>query len=354
MITYEANTPEYAQLLLPAPLLEEAENGVLNPSDRKAVVKVQPYPEMACGDRLLLSWAGLDADGLVYRHQLSRFVSEDRVGKEIVFAVGGTHIAALEGGAVEIWYTLASARFAGPVHSRRLQLNVGDVRSDLLPVIVNDSVGGTLDPDRVKEGAVVTIKPYSRMAAGDWVLLTWTGVTPEGSFSDVLKVEAFAVGDELSFWVSPECLAPNLGFTVTVGYCVKQSGQAPRYSEPTALMIGTLQRGPLSSPSVLEADEDWLDLQDAQDGVTIIIEQAQAEEGELVYLKCDGERFNHRDDREISRETAGQPLVFIVPYRFWREHQGSTISVSYSVERLDDTSQQSEKTWVQVQSPISC
>ncbi|VVN05410.1 hypothetical protein PS655_03563 [Pseudomonas fluorescens] len=68
---------------------------------------------------------------------------------------------------------------------------------------------------------------------------------------------------------------------------------------------------------------------------------AQTQEGELVYLKCDGDLFNHRDDREITPETAGKPLIFIVPHRFWREHHGTTVRVSYTVERLDDVSQES-------------
>ncbi|VVN87269.1 hypothetical protein PS726_01573 [Pseudomonas fluorescens] len=350
MTVYEPDTLNLAQQPLPPPILEQAQNGVLNPSDKKAVIKVQPYPGMTCGDKLLMNWAGLDADGLASNHQVARFVSEDRVGEEMIFAVGSAHIAALDGGSLEISYSLTSTRFAESVHSHRLQLSVGDVHSDLLPATVNDAVGRTLDPDRVKEGAIVTIKPYARMAAGDWVLLTWAGVSVEGSFSDALKVESFAVGGELSFWVSPECIAPNLGSSISVDYCVKQAGHGPRYSELTTLMIGRMERGPLPAPTVLEADEGWVDLHDAQDGVTVVIENAKAEKGELICLECDGEKFDHRDDREITGDTAGEPLVFIVPYSFWREHRDSTIRVSYSVERVDGTLQQSGVTPVQVQS----
>ncbi|MCP1418805.1 hypothetical protein J3D47_003048 [Pseudomonas laurylsulfativorans] len=350
MTVYEPDTLNLTQQTLPPPILEQAANGVLNPADRKAVIRVRPYPGMTCGDKLLLEWAGLDADGLACNHQVSRFVSDDRVGEDMIFAVDCAHIEALDGGSLEIGYSLFTARFTGPVNSHRLQLSVGDVQSDLLPATVNETLGRTLDPDRVKEGAIVTIKPYARMAAGDWVLLTWAGVSFEGSFSDALKVESFAVGDDLSFWVSPECITPNLGSSVSVDYCVKQAGQAHRYSEVTTLMIGRLERGPLPAPTVLEADEGWVDLHDAQDGVTVVIENPRAENGERVYLRCDAEKFNHCEDREITRDTAGEPLVFIVPYRFWREHRDSAIRVSYSVERLDDTCQQSAVTLVQVQS----
>jgi hypothetical protein len=350
MTVYEPDTLNLVQQPLAAPLLEQAENGVLNPSDKKAVIRVQPYPGMTCGDKLLLNWVGLDAEGRACNHQVARFVSEDRVGEDVIFAVGSAHIAALDGGSLEISYSLMSTLCAGPMHSHRLQLSVGDVQADLLPATVNDAVGRTLDPDRVKEGVIVTIKPYARMSAGDWVMLTWAGVSIEGSFSDALKVESFAVGEELSFWVDPECIAPNLGSCVSVDYCVKQTGHNPRYSEVTALMIGRLERGPLLPPIVLEADEGWVDLHDAQDGVTVVIENPRADRGELIYLRCDGEKFNHLDEREVTRDSAGEPLVFIVPYRFWREHRDCAIRVSYSVERCDGSRQQSAATLVQVQS----
>ncbi|KII35123.1 hypothetical protein NL64_05525 [Pseudomonas fluorescens] len=335
---------------LPKPVVDQAENAMLDPSDRKAVIKVEPYAGMTCGDKLRLSWVGLDVEGLVYRHEATRFISEAQVGMAMVFTVSAVHIAALDGGSLEIYYTLVSAGRPEPVHSPRLQLSVGDIKQDLLPVIANDAVGGTLDPERVSEGTLVSIRPYSRMVAGDRVLLAWAGSTPEASFNDTLKIEPFAVGSELSFWVPPDCIAPNLGATVALSYCVYHEGQPPRYSEPTQLVIGTLTREPLIPPIVLEADEGWLDLQDAMDGVTVVIEDAQTEEGELVYLKCDGEYFSHRDDRDISRDMAGQPLVFIVPYRFWREHRDLPVRVSYSVERLDDVSQLSDVTVVQVRS----
>lgn len=335
--------------LMPSPLLEQAQNGVLDPSDPRAVIRVRPYPGMTCGDRLLLSWSGLDIEGLVYAHQTTRFVSEEQVGHDIVFVVSSTHIAVLDGGSLEVSYMLHTASRAFPAYSSRLQLNVGDVSQDLLPAVAVDAVGGTIDPERVPEGALVTIRPYARMAEGDRILLAWAGVSAQASCDDTLVVESFAVGNELSFWINPDCIAPNLGSRISLSYCVQQKGQVPRYSEEARILIGPLSRQPLLPPSVLEAEEGSLDLQDAMDGITVVINGAQTEEGELVYLKCDGDYFNHRDDREITREMAGEPLVFIVPYRFWREHRGTTIRVAYSVERLDDESQESEATLVQVQ-----
>ncbi|MGF6113186.1 hypothetical protein [Pseudomonas frederiksbergensis] len=346
MSTFEIDT---AKRVLSAPQLVQAENAVLDPASKKAVVNILPYPGMASGDRLVLHWSGLDAEGLAYRHEVAHFVSQRQVGKDVVFIVASPHIGALDGGYLEVYYTLTSRCLPEPVQSRRLQLNVGDTLSGVLPLFVNDAVGGTLDPVRVGEGTRITIRPYARMASGDRVVLFWEGTTPETSFNDRLNIESFAVGHELSFWVSPEFIVSGLGSSVTLRYCIEQHGQAPLYSEPMQLSIGPLERAPLFAPIVLEADEGWLDLQDSIDGVTVVIDGARTEEGELVYLKCDGTEFSHRDEREISREMAGEPLVFIVPYRFWREHQGSTVRVGYSVERLDDVSQLSEVVLVQVQ-----
>ncbi|WP_213938075.1 hypothetical protein [Pseudomonas sp. dw_612] len=346
MSTYEVDA---GAISLAAPQLAQADNAVLDPACQKAVVKVLPYPGMASGDRLVLHWSGLDDEGQVYLHEVSRFVSEGQVGKEVIFIVASTHIGVLDGGSLELYYTLTSRSLPESVQSRRLQLNVGDTQPSPLPLIVNDAVGGALDPDRVIEGASITIRPYARMAAGDRVELFWEGATPETSFNDRLSIEAFAVGHELSFWVNPEFIAPDLGSSVTITYCIERHGQAPLYSEPTRLSIGPLERAPLLAPVILEADEGWLDLQDSIDGVTVVIDDARTEEGELVYLRCDGINFSHRDERDISREMAGEPLVFVVPYRFWREHQDSTVRVSYSVERLDDVSQLSDVALVQVQ-----
>ena len=329
------------------PVLRQAIGAVLDPADSKAVIRIPAYGGMTCGDRLLLSWSGLDVEGVVYRRDFTRFISERQVGADIVIVVGGEHIAALDGGSLEIYYALQSARITEPARSGVLHLSVGDASTALLPARVPDAVRDTLDPDRVPEGTLVTLRPYSRMSVGDRVELYWTGVTPQASLVDALVVEAFALGDELSFWIAPDQIAPNLNATVTFGYSVRQ-GEKTRHSRPAQLMIGPLIRVVLAAPEVLEADDGWLALGDVLEGATISISNAETDIGELVYLKCDGEHYSHRDAHEISKESAGEPLEFSVPYLFWKEHRGSTVKVSYSIERLDDVAQQSEGVMLQV------
>lgn len=336
-------------LSLPVPAIDSLEGAVLDPSLHRVVVRIAPYPGMACGDRIVLSWRGLDIEGLPYHHQIPRFISEAQLGREIVLVVRGVHVAALDGGSLEVFWTLTSVARSEPLTSLRRQLDVGDVRHSLVPVTLEDAVGGCLDPARVIDGTSVTLQPYSGMCAGDRVRLIWDGPAPEASFQDTLIVESFAVGEPLVLGIAPEFITPHLGGEVVVRYCVEQQSGAIRESGATRVIIAPLKRGELAAPQVLEANDGILAVQDAIDGVSVLISDARVEEGELVYLKCDGESFFHRDDREIISGMAMQPLVFIVPYRFWREHVDTLVQVSYSVERLDDVSQVSGVTLLRVQ-----
>ncbi|MFJ4196915.1 hypothetical protein [Pseudomonas sp. NPDC089534] len=344
----EKNLPSIGAPTLPAPAVDDLNEGMLDPALNKAVVTVAPYRGMANGDRLVLNWRGLDADGIPSEHSQVRHVSQGQSGREVVFVIKGDVIAALEGGSVEVGWTLCSASLSEPVLSERRSLVIGDQRPELLAPVVEEAVGGALDPGRVPHGTAVIIRPYARMAAGDRIRLFWRGQGEGAELQDVLIVEAFSVGATLSMWIAHDRIAACLGSEVAVGYRVEQEDGTVRLSEVARLTIAPLVREALSAPEVLGADEGVLNEEDSLDGITVVIGNAQAESGELVYLMCDGENFNHRDYREITPETAWQPLVFIVPYRFWREHLDTTVRVSYSVERLDDVSQVSEVALVQV------
>ncbi|WP_085656486.1 hypothetical protein [Pseudomonas sp. B11(2017)] len=331
---------------LPAPSVAHLNDGMLDPAWNKAVVTVAAYPGMANGDRLVLHWSGLDAEGVPEGHSQIRHVSRQQVGCDVVFVIKGDCIAALEGGSAQVHWTLHRARHGETVSSERLPLLIGEPQGGLLAPIVEEAVGGALDPDRVPEGTPVTIRPYPAMAEGDCIQLSWQGET--GQVEDTLTVAPASVGAPLSLWIAHDRIAASLGEEVTVSYRVEQKQGKVRQSETTRIKVAPLVREPLAAPQVVGAEAGVLDVDETLDGITVVIGNAQAENGELVYLRCDGEHFNHRDYREITPETAWQSLDFIVPYRFWREHRGTVVRVSYSVERLDDVSQESEVAWVQI------
>ena len=124
---------------------------MLDPSLSEAVVRVAPYPNMLCGDKLVLRWEGLDAEGVIYRHEVFRSVSEELVGQEIVFVIKGVHVATLERGSLQVYWTLYSVA----------PLSSGTVRSfaEIMPRVTlrPPSSASMLPLPRV------TIKPPSSM-----------------------------------------------------------------------------------------------------------------------------------------------------------------------------------------------
>ncbi|OAB49319.1 hypothetical protein [Pseudomonas thivervalensis] len=320
---------------------------MINPAWPKTVIAVKPYPMMTCGDEVLLRWHGLNNDGEPYRHEVAGFVTERHVGRDVVFVIREPHIAELDGGSLEISYQVTGKRLPATLLSELLQLDIGDVSPRLLPAIARDAIGGSLDPNRVPEGTWVSIRPYARMAVGDRLILT-ASKDSEALWRDVLDIEAHAVGREVSLWIDHALIAPHVGHELALAYVVRR-GHSVRRAEPLSLPIGPLQRPALKALQVRGMNDGWLDVDDLQEGVTIVIDEPGLEAGELVWLQCNGNSA-YVLEREITEATAGQPLVFVVPARYWQEQRDRSVRMFYQVERLDDVSQRSEWVTVQVRS----
>ncbi|SIR89706.1 hypothetical protein [Pseudomonas sp. A214] len=332
---------------LPAPFLAAATAGVINPAWRKVVITVKPYPMMTCGDEVLLFWHGLNSDAEPYRHEVRRFITERHVGRDVVFVVREPHITELDGGSLEISYQVTSKRLPATLVSQPLQLDIGDVSLQLPAAVANDAVGGSLDPARVPEGTCVTIKPYSRMAVGDRLILIASNDS-RAVWRDVLDIEAHAVGREVAFWIDHSLIAPHEGQSLSLTYVVRR-GHSVRRAEPMSLHLGPLRRPALKAPRIAGLNAGGLDVDGLQEGVSVVIDDAGLEAGELVWLQCNGS-YAHVAEREITAATAGQALTFVVPAAFWQDQRGRSVHLFYQVERLDDVSQHSEWVTVQVRS----
>ncbi|WP_434562825.1 hypothetical protein [Pseudomonas sp. Z4-20] len=328
-----------------APVFAKARGGVIDPAWRKAVITVKAYPMMTCGDEVLLYWHGLNNEGEPYQHEVRRFVTERQVGHDVVFVVRGRHIAELEGGSLDISYLVTGRQIPAAWVSQSLQLDIGDVSPRLLPPIADDAVGGSLDPGRVPEGTSLTVRPYSKMAAGDRLILIAIRDS-KPLWRDVLDIEAHAVGRTVSFWIEHSLIAPHLGHSLTLAYVVRH-GHSVRRAEPLSIRIGPLLRPALQAPRVQELSEDWLHVDALQGPATVVIDGVGLEAGEGVWFQCNGAGFTVYE-REITEATAGQPVVFTVPIEFWQAQRNRSVSVFYQVERLDDVSQRSPDLTFQV------
>ncbi|EJL05209.1 hypothetical protein PflQ2_3298 [Pseudomonas fluorescens Q2-87] len=334
---------------LPAPDLPAAKGGVINPAWRKVLITIKPYPLMACGDEVLLRWHGLNPAAQPYRYEESRFVTERRVGRNVVFVVREPHIAELDGGSLEVFYQVIGKQLPATLVSQPLQLQIGDAPSQLLAAIAKDAVGGSLDPARVPEGTALTVRPYFRMATGDRLILI-ASREAKALWRDVLEIEAHTVGREVSFWIDHSQIAPHVGNALSLVYVVRQ-GHSVRRAEPLSLNIGALVRPALKAPRILGLEDGVLEVDELQSGLTVIIENAGTEAGELVWFQCNG-NYAHVEEREITEATAGQALSFVVPGAYWQEQRGRSVTLFYQVERLDDVSQRSGEVTVQVRSMV--
>ncbi|KHK65412.1 hypothetical protein UG46_14840 [Pseudomonas fluorescens] len=330
---------------LAPPSLARAREGVIDPAWSRAVVSIKPYPMMACGDELLLYWHGLNNEGEHYRHEVRRFVTQRQVGRSMVFVVREPHIAELDGGSLEISYRVTGKQLPAVLVSQALQLQIGDSAPQLLPLIANDAVGGSLDPGRLAEGTTVTVRPYSNMAAGDRLILLAT-LDSKPLWRDVLDIEAHAVGNRLSLWIDHADIAPYSGHSLTLSYVVRR-GHSVRRAEPLSVWLGPLVRPPLEAPRIPELIEDWLDVEGLQGAATVVIDGVGLEAGELVWLQCNGS-YPYVLEREITEATAGQPVVFTVPATYWQAQREQSVRVFYQVERLDEVHQRSADITVQV------
>ncbi|SDX84107.1 hypothetical protein [Pseudomonas sp. NFACC08-1] len=346
MTTYRSAQPPQlrspARLL--APSLPAAKGGVINPAWRKAVITVKPYPLMACGDEVSLCWLGLNSDAQPYWHEESRFVTERQVGRDVVFVVRERHIAELDGGSLEISYRVTGKQLPAALDSEPLQLQIGDAPLQLLAAVADDAVGGSLDPARVPEGTRLTIRPYPRMAVGDRLILI-ASREDKALWRDVLEIEAHAIGREVSFWIDHSQIAPHVGHGLSLAYVVRH-GHSVRRAEPLSLHIGPLVRPALKAPRILGVAEGVVEVDELQGGLTVVIDGAGLEAGELVWFQCNG-NYAHVEEREITEDTTGQPVSFVVPAAYWQEQRDRSVRLFYQVERLDDVSQQSD--WVAVQ-----
>lgn len=337
--------PPPLQPTLPPPVVATARAGVLDPARSKAVITVEPYPLMACGDEIVLFWHGLNNEGDPYRHRVHRFVTELQVGRDMVFVVREPHIAELDGGSLEVYYRITGKHLTSPLLSLPLQLGIGDASPQLLAAVADDAVGGHLDPARVPEGTRITIRPYARMAVGDRLIMI-ASRDAKALWRDVLDIEAHAVGREVSFWIDPEQMTPHIDHSLTLAYAVRH-GRSVRRADSLSLRIGPLPRAALKPPHIVEMNAGALATDDLQHAVTIVIDDATLMAGESVWLQCNGS-YSHIEARDVNDETAGQRLPFDVPVAYWQAQRGRSVQVFYEVQRLDDVSQRCEPISVRV------
>lgn len=234
---------------LPAPTVDEAVEDELDASAPRATVRIPPYPGMDVGDLVTLVWSGLRADGQAHLYQIERTISGSAVNKEVVLVVPSSEIALLADGTVTVWYEVMIGDGTPLPPSQTRTLRVGNGQGLILPAPSVDEApdNALLDPNAVDLYAHVRIAPYTGMAIGDRVDMSWIGSGPNGSFSDWITIGAATLNKPVLFDVDKAYVDANDGGTVMVRYMVTPQGGRARSSTTLTLRVGVAQTVPAIS-----------------------------------------------------------------------------------------------------------
>ncbi len=211
--------------IIPAPIVEQAVGGTLEPDNEYATVRVS-YPGMASGDSLNLIWLGTQANGQSYLHEEPHTVSAGEAADKLVtFHIDSQHIVVLDKGSLDLSYRITNDAVAlyGISESERLLLKVEQLRTTLpVPVVLEADPPDVLDPSKVFHNVNVRVN-YLGTLPGDILTCHWSGNGPFGSTTNWVPITTVTAGKPVTFRVAEEFVAANIGKYVKVRYTVKHA-----------------------------------------------------------------------------------------------------------------------------------
>ncbi|AJY38987.1 hypothetical protein I6G56_25675 [Burkholderia humptydooensis] len=337
-----------------APVVKEAdENGELDLAGlagQDATVQVAALgSDFVVGDTIMLTWAGRTANGASVEHTASREVTAQKIEE---FLIPYAKVAAIAQGSARVSYVLRKGSGGGELRSKRTTVTVVGEVVPLPAPAVREAQDGQLDADVVE--ATVDIEPYLGMAAGDVVTLVWAGTKADGTptdYRDTFPVSGGAVGRPVEFRVpGPTQIAVLAGGQVEVYYLVSNASgaQAVLLARESARLPLTVVGKPvmLPEPSVDEASGGVLDPEPLPAaGATVRVKPYDGmHDGDYVTVRFapGSGAGEHIQSFDVTQNMVGKDIVMRVPKAKVQFHLGSQVIVNYTVERYDNTTQNSE------------
>ena len=300
--------------------------GRLDPAQPSQAVVVR-YFGLAYGDRVKLCWQGFTANGQPYVWEVTRRVSRADAGRgQLVFLIPPQHLEALDGGSLQLRYSVECPGPAAPRQSPRLWLQVGQMPVSLpAPQVVD------MDEDndvRVVAGQPVKVRlDYPDRHEDDQVTLILLGVNAAAS------IRLRGHGQE---WSLPaEVLAAGLERLSELHYRVtRQSDQQVRQSATVAFTATAGVPLQLGAPQVMEANaKGCLDpSQIPPQGATVLFQGQAAglRPGDSVRLHVTGAVAF---DSQPLIHDPDQPQSFLFPARLVTASLNRQLIFTYSVTR---------------------
>jgi hypothetical protein len=253
---------------LPAPVVPEAENDVLDPEkvfDHVTVLIENLTKERE--DILTYYWTGPFA-----RTSDWIPITAPIVTQPIRFRVDAEYVSANIGEYVKVRYVLKHAKTGLFSYSATLNLLIGYKLGDLPPPEVDEAINGTLDPMHALTGVNVKTRYESMDSKIDLINLKWLGTPGAGTSDDQEKP-----GDDsgtVNFQLDPQVVGANINKTVLIDYHVKRYGRITP-SQPLSLKVLDFQdpENQLPRPQIPQAVNGVLDLMEFTGNAAIRVDK---------------------------------------------------------------------------------
>ncbi|MFJ4494450.1 Ig-like domain repeat protein [Pseudomonas atacamensis] len=271
---------------LPAPEVEEAKEGVIDPTQvyTQAHVLVKPV-EWAKGDILTYHWIGVPPYGLT---KGSIPITLLTIGQTVRFRVDAHYVTSNIGFSVTVIYTLLHAATGKYSYSAPLRVIIGVPLGRLVPPKVIQAIGDTLDPMDALDGVDIECRYDTMDEKLDLLKLLWIG-TPGAGTSEDLQKPAQASGS-VFFHLPPSVVGANILGCVSTKYAV-QRHQLWTQSEEFLLNVLGFQNPEkdLPTPEVPQAVNAVLDLMEFSGDARALVKPWHfIAKGQIVDLEVEG------------------------------------------------------------------
>jgi len=241
---------------LPAPVAKDAVKGAIDPDLPSTRVEVPWDDSLVAGDMVTLKWLGTRPDTSIYDPAIDPwFISGGDVAAKqpLVFVVGGTHLKAIEGGTLQLYYLFeqeANGAVLTRESNRTQTLVVGAPRNELPAPSVENVVDGALDPDLSSTRLVVP--NYPGKAKGDQIKTTWKG-SASGILNNEMPVKSGNLAIPIKFTIPGSAIKPNDQGTVEASYEVARADGKTSYSDINSFDVGVIALDPPTIASITDS-----------------------------------------------------------------------------------------------------
>ncbi|MBE8602231.1 hypothetical protein IQN01_21930, partial [Pseudomonas sp. MAFF 301451] len=235
---------------LPAPLVPDANGGVLPPTIDPVFVHILAYAGQDPNDRIILVLEGTYANGRPYYAEYSDRAGNGDIYFELPNGPNGD-IAQLEGGRIRLYYRVKGAAERPP--SKSLTLDVGGFQASLPAPVPRQALPPdyVFDPDTQRGNLNVTVTRHAAFVLGATVTLHFEGSAPGGSAPpDAFLIDNNWFGQDLPFTIPRLYVIANLNGTGRLYYTVQVPGQRTLFSFEVVIKVGAALNLPV--PLVLE------------------------------------------------------------------------------------------------------